>query len=81
MTGGYVYRGREFPQLQGAYLFGDYCSGIIWSLHRDGGGGWVQTQLVDTSVAISSFGEDENGELFVTGLSDGNVYRVVAVGR
>jgi glucose/arabinose dehydrogenase len=81
VTGGYVYRGREFPQLQGAYVFGDYCSGIMWALHRDASGSWVQSRMVDTNVQISSFGEDENGELYVTGLGDGNVYRVVPTGR
>lgn len=79
VTGGFVYRGREFPLLYGAYVFGDYCSGIVWTLHRDASGQWVQTQMVDTDVAISSFGEDEQGELYVTGLANGVIYRVVAV--
>ncbi|HEX2183943.1 MAG TPA: PQQ-dependent sugar dehydrogenase [Chloroflexota bacterium] len=78
VTGGYVYRGHAQPQLGGAYFFGDYCSGRIWSLHRDAGGSWVRTQLIDTDVQVSSFGEDESGELYVTGLSDGTLYRVVA---
>ncbi|MBI3973072.1 MAG: PQQ-dependent sugar dehydrogenase [Chloroflexi bacterium] len=81
ITGGYVYRGRQSPLLVGAYLFGDYCSGRIWSLHRDPAGKWVQTELLDTDVQISSFGEDEAGELYVTGLGDGTVYRVVAMAR
>ncbi|HEU5315513.1 MAG TPA: PQQ-dependent sugar dehydrogenase, partial [Chloroflexota bacterium] len=78
ITGGFVYRGSAQPLLRGAYVAGDYCSGIMWTLHRDPAGSWVQTQMVDTNVAISSFGEDEVGELFLTGLNDGNVYRVVA---
>jgi glucose/arabinose dehydrogenase len=78
ITGGFVYRGTAQPLLRGAYVFGDYCSGIIWTLHRDAAGNWVQTQMVDTNAAISSFGEDEGGELFLTALNDGNVYRVVA---
>jgi len=81
ITGGHVYRGREQPLLQGAYVFGDYCTGNVWTLHRNAGGSWVQTQMVDTNVQISSFGEDEAGEMYVTGLGDGNVYKVVAVGR
>ncbi len=81
VTGGYVYRGQQQRLSQGAYLFGDYCTGIVWTLHRDAGSRWVQTQMVDTDVSISSFGEDEAGELFATGLSDGNIYRVVATPR
>jgi glucose/arabinose dehydrogenase len=78
VTGGFIYRGSAQPQLNGAYLFGDYCSGVVWTLHRDGGGNWVQTQMADTNVSISSFGEDEAAELYVTGLGDGNIYHVVA---
>ena len=81
VTGGFVYRGSQQPQLQGAYVFGDYCTGILWTLHRDGGGTWHQTQLADTPVQISSFGEDEAGEIYATGLGDGNIYRVVAAPR
>jgi len=81
VTGGFVYRGAAQPQLQGAYVFGDYCTGILWTLHRDAAGSWVQTQLADTPVQISSFGEDESGEIYATGLGDGNIYRVVAVAR
>ena len=81
VTGGFVYRGSQQAQLQGAYVFGDYCTGILWTLHRDGSGTWRQTQMVDTTVQVSSFGEDEAGEMFATGLGDGNIYRVVAVPR
>ena len=83
VTGGAVYRGTAQPLLRGAYLFGDYCSGRIWSLHRDGSGGgtWVQTELLDSDAGVSSFGEDEAGELYLTGLSDGVLYRVVAAPR
>lgn len=78
ITGGVVYRGRAQPQLAGAYLFGDYCSGRIWSLYRDGAGTWVQTEHLDTDVNVSTFGEDEAGEVLVAGLADGTIYRVVA---
>lgn len=81
VTGGYVYRGQAHPQLTGAYIFGDYCSGRIWTLYRPAGGQWVKTQAIQSPVQISSFGEDEAGELYVTGLSDGRVYRVAATAR
>jgi glucose/arabinose dehydrogenase len=77
VTGGYVYRGADFPALRGAYLFADYCDGTIWSLHRDAGGDWVVTTLLETDLFISSFGEDEAGELYLTAMDEGVVYRVV----
>lgn len=80
VTGGYVYRGQAFPQLVGTYLFADYCSGRIWSLTEAPDGSFVMTELLDTDVQISSFGEDETGELYVTGFNDGVLYQVTAIG-
>ncbi len=77
VTGGYVYRGAAFPSLQGLYIFGDYCSGTIWSLHLDASGTWEQRKLLDSKLSISSFGEDEAGELYVVDLG-GAIYRVTA---
>lgn len=60
ITGGYVYRGVQDARVKGEYLFGDFCSGKIWT--------WFNSQqilLLDTSRSISSFGEDEDGELYV----------------
>jgi len=72
VTGGYRYRGI-IGGFQGHYVFGDFCSGRIW-LALPGGGGWVANEWSDTSLSISSFGEDEDGELYVVDL-DGGVYR------
>jgi glucose/arabinose dehydrogenase len=60
VTGGYVYRGQAVPELAGTYLYADYCTGEIFGL-VDGG----QRVLLDTSMLISSFGEDEAGEVYV----------------
>jgi glucose/arabinose dehydrogenase len=79
VTGGYVYRGRQFPALIGHYLFGDYCSGRIWSLTEDPQGRWTMRQLIDSPFSISSFGEDEQGELYVVHYG-GAIYRVTAKG-
>jgi glucose/arabinose dehydrogenase len=76
VTGGYVYRGADFATLQGTYIFGDYCSGIIWSLHKAEGGQWQQRELLQSQLSISSFGEDEAGELYLTDLG-GGLYQVV----
>ncbi len=76
ITGGYVYRGAAFPQLVGSYVFGDYCSGRVWTLHQVNGE-WQRTEVLDTNLQISSFGEDEAGELYLTSLNDGGLYHVV----
>lgn len=77
VTGGYVYRGREFPLLAGIYLFGDYCSGRIWGLAPEGDG-WRVAQLGRPSVQISSFGEDEDGELYLLHMGGGELFKIVA---
>jgi glucose/arabinose dehydrogenase len=65
VTGGYVYRGQAIPDLAGVYLFGDYCSGIIWASWRDETGSWQTSVFMDTNHVIASFGEDEAGELYL----------------
>jgi hypothetical protein len=77
VTGGYVYRGQQFLSLTGNYLYGDYCSGKVWSLFRQAGGSWVNNQVFDQpGMFISSFGEDMNGELYLLSYGDGVVYQV-----
>jgi glucose/arabinose dehydrogenase len=65
VTGGYVYRGSDFPDLTDVYFYGDYCSGIIWGLRREADGNWAQAQLLQAKANISSFGQDETGEVYV----------------
>lgn len=65
VTGGYVYRGANIPNLQGSYLYGDFCSGRIWSAYRNESGTWQSPLFLDTNYSISSFGEDMAGELYV----------------
>lgn len=65
ITGGYVYRGGAVPALRGRYVFGDYCSGKIWSFS-----GGKATPLASVSQ-LSSFGEDAAGELYAVSLSGG----------
>jgi glucose/arabinose dehydrogenase len=72
VTGGYVYRGAAYPSLQGLYFFGDFCSGRIWSVDRPDGATWRTTEQVKESFQISSFGEDEAGELYVTTFTGGS---------
>jgi glucose/arabinose dehydrogenase/uncharacterized cupredoxin-like copper-binding protein len=77
ITGGYVYRGAQFPALQGVYVFGDYCSGRIWTMQRAADGAWVVSEALDSDASLSSFGEDEAGELYAVDYSKGAVYQVV----
>jgi len=65
ITGGYVYRCKALPDLQGYYIFGDYCTGTTWTTHRDTAGNWQTAILMNTGRTISSFGQDESGELYL----------------
>ena len=76
ITGGYVYRGAQFPWLTGSYFYGDYCSGQIWRT-QTGGAVLTAIPVLDTAFNISSFGEDVSGELYVVDLG-GSVYRIIS---
>jgi glucose/arabinose dehydrogenase len=71
VTGGYVYRGNKSSLSVGTYVYGDFCTGEIFSLSNG-----VQSVLLDTALNISSFGEDEAGEIYVVGLG-GTVHRII----
>ncbi|HYN88771.1 MAG TPA: PQQ-dependent sugar dehydrogenase, partial [Ardenticatenaceae bacterium] len=77
VVGGYVYRGSDFPRLQGSYLFADYCSGRIWALSHDAAEPAVPSELLVADARVSAFGEDEQGELYLTDLAGGRLYRLV----
>ncbi|MDD5468187.1 MAG: PQQ-dependent sugar dehydrogenase [Anaerolineales bacterium] len=65
VTGGVVYRGNLLPEWQGVYLFGDYCSGLVWGMKRSADGGWLAAELYDLEGNITSFGEDSAGEVLL----------------
>lgn len=75
ITGGYVYRGEVIPGLRGAYVYGDYETGKLWSLRYDGKEVREHTELGNVRNP-SSFGVDAEGELYVTSF-DGRVYKFV----
>ena len=60
----------------GHYILADYCSGIFWSLIRDNASAWIATSHGKLNNNPSTFGEDQNGELYVASRSDGIIYRV-----
>lgn len=78
ITGGFRYRGAAVPSFGSTYFFGDYCTGRLWGLAPATGGTWKLAELLDSNLSVSSFGEDEQGELYVTDLSGGGIYRLAA---
>ena len=77
VTGGYVYRGKNLPALVGNYIFGDYCSGIVWTLTPQADGAWLRTVLLNAPSEITSFGEDAQGEVYVI-IRNGAIYRIAS---
>jgi glucose/arabinose dehydrogenase len=77
VTGGLVYRGVQYPHLQGIYFHGDFCSGRIRGLRRSGAM-WEAAILANSGLNISSFGEDENGELYAASLG-GSIYQLTSI--
>jgi glucose/arabinose dehydrogenase len=76
VTGGYVYRGTQFPGMYGYYFFTDYCSDQIWTIHNDDGL-WVVEEFGQfPGNSFTTFGEDVNGMLYVAGYSNGTIYRI-----
>lgn len=78
ITGGYRYRGQDHPGLAGIYFYADFCTGRIWGASQDASGSWVATELLDTDLQITAFGEDENGEIYLAsfGPNAGAIFRI-----
>jgi len=82
ITGGYVYRGKALPELDGAYFFSDYCTGMLRSLRVKKGKAtevWDWKPLLDPEfqlAKVTAFGEDQDGELYVV-TADGPIFKLV----
>lgn len=76
VTGGYIYRGSEIPQLRGNYIYGDFASGRIWALDVSDANNPTNRELTRVSFGISSFGLDSSNELFICGF-DGKIHRLI----
>lgn len=76
ITGGYVYRGTAIPELQGVYIYGDFCSGRIWGLVQNKQGVYESNLLLDTHLMISSFAQANNGDIYVLHYG-GKVFKLV----
>ena len=77
VTGGYVYRGGAIPSLSGSYVFSDYCSGTLWAATPTTGAPVTVSGIGQIPGNPSSFGEDAAGELYVTSISNGFVYKLM----
>lgn len=78
VSGGYVYRGKSYASIVGKYFFGDFGSGRIWTLTELPNGLWQRDDATRTG-SISSFGQDDNGELYVVGY-EGTIWQIAASG-
>jgi hypothetical protein len=76
ITGGMVYRGPNFPRLQGLYFFADYCTGRLRTLSRLIADVWKADTLLDTGFQVTTFGEDEAGTLYLADYSGGRILRL-----
>ena len=74
ITGGYVYRGDVLWNLKGKYIYGDWCTGDIWSLEYFEDGNHINDHLLRSEINITSFGVDQNNELLFCG--NGNIYKL-----
>lgn len=78
ITGGYVYRGNRLPALHGAYLYGDYDTGKIWSFRYDGETVSDHQELLQSRIRMVSFGQDSQGEIYVVDHMGGQLHQLVS---
>jgi glucose/arabinose dehydrogenase len=76
ITGGFVYRGTDMPSLNGTYVFGDFINGRIWGLFDAYGSTPSCAVLADTDLMISSFGQHNNGTLYIVDYMSGGLFRI-----
>jgi len=74
ITGGYVYRGQNVPELAGKYIVGDYVSARVWAIEYDGINPATSNQITTAPGSITSFGQDENKELYLVSFN-GKIYK------
>ena len=77
ITGGYVWNSSRLPELKGAYIYGDYDTGRLWSLKYDGGKITEHRQLADTQIRIVEFAQDPSGEVYLVDFAGGGLHKIV----
>lgn len=78
VTGGYVYRGARLPELSGAYVYGDFVTGVVWALRYDGQSATSNETVAETDLNIASFGVDKDNEIYICAF-DGKIYTLERV--
>ena len=76
ITGGYVYRGNLSPSLYGKYIYGDWCTGDIWSLKHQTNSNTTNEKIITTNLNITTFGLDQNNEVLFA--ANSNIYRLLS---
>lgn len=77
ITGGYVYRGSEYPSLYGKYFYADYCVGKIWLINRTSDTSYTNQLVYNfTDNALASFGEDASGALYFTDVTTSSIFKI-----
>jgi putative heme-binding domain-containing protein len=76
VTGGRVYHGKKFPQLRGAYIFGDWETRRLWAARFEGDRAKEMLQIAAPSVRIVAFGEDKEGELYFLDYDNGTIHTI-----
>jgi hypothetical protein len=75
ITGGYVYRGKALSELDGHYIYADFATGRIWALDNSSPQNPSNKELLKANFNVSSFGVDQNQELYICGF-DGKIYKL-----
>jgi uncharacterized repeat protein (TIGR01451 family) len=78
VSGGYIYRGLQYPWLNGTYFFADYGSGKIWLEQQTAPDVWSSHYLRNADFNVSSFGEDQNGEVYAADIYGGAIYKLIS---
>jgi len=89
-----IYRGQDYPELEGTYFVGDWVSGRVWGLQRNDSGKWVMEELLNTQLQLSSAGEDEAGNIYCSNATSqygaykdpfsnasGSIWKIVPAGK
>jgi len=76
VTGGYVYRGKNYPDLTGKYFYADYCGGQLYTMQRGTDGTYTSAKMLQTPYKVSTFGQDNNGELYLADYATGTMYQI-----
>ncbi|HEV3340488.1 MAG TPA: PQQ-dependent sugar dehydrogenase [Pirellulales bacterium] len=77
VTGGYVYRGQKIPELVGTYIFGDWETRRIWGVNAEGNDPGAKHEIMDPSVRVVDFGEDNEGEIYLLDYDAGTIHAIV----